>query len=67
MSVKGKVEHHQVTTQLFFPNFALFVSLGSGTNFTQLLAAVENTLSGLLAFGSFSLNRLEDTRVIYHS
>lgn len=38
-----------------------------GSNFTQLLAALGNSLSGLLAFGSFSLNGLEDTTLTYHS
>lgn len=38
-----------------------------GSNFTQLMAALENSLSGLLAFGSFSLNGPEDIPLTYHS
>lgn len=38
-----------------------------GSNFTQLLAAAENSLTGLLAFGSLSFNGLDDITVIYHS
>lgn len=38
-----------------------------GSNFTQLLDAVEKNSSGLLAFGSFSLNGLEYIIIIYHS
>ena len=51
----------------FFLTLHLLYLWAKGTNFTQLLAAVENSLSGLLAFGSFSLNGLEDIKITYHS
>lgn len=50
----------------FFLTLHLLYLWAKESNFTQL-AAVENNLSGLLAFGSFSLNGVEDNTIIYHS
>lgn len=48
----------------FFLTVRLLYLWGKASHFTQLIAALENCLSGLLGFGSFSLNELEDITII---
>lgn len=65
MAVRAKAEQHlQQHSSCVLCTFCVWAK---GSNFTQLLAAAENSLTGLLAFGSLSVSGLEGVTVIYHS